>query len=194
MPVVETAWTGIKIQYEESANPYFEIIAKEVLGLIASKPVGLKLLTDIGKQSPQVNDGLPPGCTVLIVPTDERKFYDNTDGIRAPRDKRVMVPSGLSGSKNASLCAVASGETARGSACKLYFNNTIRMTSKGETTYPFIVMAHELIHSLHCLQGGRKDGKPEELCTTGIGDYAGEEITENKIRAEHGLPERTEYF
>lgn len=194
MSVIDTAWIGIKVQYDENANPFFEVIAKEALGVIASKPVGVKLLTEIGKQSPAITAGVPAGCNVLIVPTDERRFRDNTGGKLSTKDARQMVPGGLSGSRNGSLCAVASTDGSRGSACKLYFNNTIRLTSKGEKTYPFVVMAHELIHSLHCLKGIRKEGKAEELWTTGIGDYAGEEFTENKIRAEHGLPERTEYY
>jgi hypothetical protein len=193
MPTVDTAWPGIKLQYEGSSNPYFEVIAKEALSLIAAKPVGAQLLSGIGQTAPQVNDGLPAGCNVLIMPTTERKFYDQSVRQFAT-DARHMVPSGLSGSCNAALSPVAGGKTNAGSACKLYFNNTIRVTSRGEATYPFIALAHELIHSLHCLTGTRMDGKAEELKTVGLDPYSGEAITENNIRAEHGIALRTQYY
>jgi hypothetical protein len=193
MPIVDTSWLGIKLQYEEGSNPFFEVIAKEALALISSTPVGARLLAGIGLASPKVNDGLPAGCNVLIMPTTERKFYDKSYRT-VPNDARHMVPSALSGSCNAAVSPVDGEKTTSGSACKLFFNNTIRMTSKGETTYPFIVLAHELIHSLHCVTGTKLDGQAEELKTVGLAAYSGEAITENKIRGEHGLPLRTQYF
>ena len=127
------------------------------------------------------------------MPTAERRFYDKSFR-QVKNDARHMVPAGGTGSCNAAISPVAGGQTNAGSACKLYFNNTIRVTSKGEATYPFIALAHEMIHSLHCLTGTRKDGKAEELKTTGLDPYADEAITENRIRAEHNIALRTQYY
>jgi hypothetical protein len=64
---------------------------------------------------------------------------------------------------------------------------------------PFVALAHELIHAFHCLSGNRYpdsvDGvRREELYTTGVGPYQDTRISENAIRKEHGLPERTCYY
>ena len=62
-----------------------------------------------------------------------------------------------------------------------------------ETTYPHIVLAHELIHSLHHLTGTRNEAGKEEEWTTGINEFADEPLSENKIREEFGLPLRLAY-
>ena len=86
----------------------------------------------------------------------------------------------------------------------------------------YIGLAHELIHSLHYSQGTvihkSEEGynnyyikekiwffhktrmiqepliEAEELFTIGLSDYRTSKITENRIRAEHGLQKRTAYF
>jgi hypothetical protein len=67
------------------------------------------------------------------------------------------------------------------------------MTTKGEKTDPYIVLAHELIHSLHCLEGTSAN-TDEELWTTGIDKYANNQMSENAFRTAFGLPLRTQYY
>ena len=73
-------------------------------------------------------------------------------------------------------------------------SNAQIITSKGEEAHPYIVLAHELIHSLHCLEGTKVDSADEELSTTGLGKFADNPMTENKFRAAFGLALRTQYY
>ena len=59
----------------------------------------------------------------------------------------------------------------------------------------YIVMGHELIHAWRMMQGRRlvRQGWEEEAMTTGIMEFANFPVTENKLRAEAGLPLRTSY-
>jgi NleD-like pathogen effector protein (putative zinc metallopeptidase) len=80
-------------------------------------------------------------------------------------------------------------------------------TAIGLTTPPFIALAHELIHALHVISGEvakeydwSTDGAIiEEARTVGIGPYVLntsaliKPLTENAIRWEWGLPQRTHY-
>ena len=72
----------------------------------------------------------------------------------------------------------------------------------GVQTPVYIALAHELIHSLHHLSGTsyreevQAPGgavKREEMFTTGLGPYANTRLSENALRREVGLPERTHY-
>lgn len=80
----------------------------------------------------------------------------------------------------------------------------------GVLSAAFIALAHELIHAYHALSGnaeteqiqvtGQRGGNPmtymmarEEARCVGIGPYRETRISENRIRAEHGFPERTRY-
>jgi hypothetical protein len=69
--------------------------------------------------------------------------------------------------------------------------------SGGPFVAPYVTLAHELVHALHCVSGTRKEGDfkfdipIEEIFTVGLGEYAKEEFTENAIRKEHGLELRT---
>ena len=68
------------------------------------------------------------------------------------------------------------------------------ITNRGEPADPFIVLAHELIHALHFLQGIQIDGQDEERWTTGIGIYERNPMSENAFRSQFGLPLRVNYF
>jgi hypothetical protein len=54
------------------------------------------------------------------------------------------------------------------------------------------VLAHELIHSLHCLNGVQA-GENEELWTTGLGAYADEPMSEQKFRAAFAIGDQLQY-
>ncbi len=72
----------------------------------------------------------------------------------------------------------------------------------GVPTPTYIALAHELIHALHHLGGNTYSdevqtpggaAKREEMFTTGLGPYANTRISENALRREVGLLERTFY-
>ena len=73
-----------------------------------------------------------------------------------------------------------------------------------DTSLAFVSLAHELVHGYRMMKGtytgGTSDrydtGSPagqEESRAVGIGKYAGEALSENGIRQEHGLPLRGQY-
>jgi len=67
----------------------------------------------------------------------------------------------------------------------------------------YMSLGHELIHALHFMRGNHiGDSRPdvngninyqEELRVVGLGQYANNDITENKMRRESGLPQRLQY-
>jgi len=69
-------------------------------------------------------------------------------------------------------------------------------------TSNFISLAHELVHSMRLLNGTSKandfkrfparDGHNEELRAIGLGRYTFKRMSENAIRAEHGIERRNE--
>lgn len=81
----------------------------------------------------------------------------------------------------------------RGTVCMVRFSNAQFMTSKGEPCAAFIVLAHELIHSMHCLEGTHA-GSDEELWTSGEGKYEGDPMTEAAFRRAFGLAKRAAYY
>lgn len=82
--------------------------------------------------------------------------------------------------------------TKGGTVCYMEFSNAQVMESNGAMCWPHIVLAHELIHSLHCLTGTHADSD-EEIKTTGIGQYATERMSENAFRAAFKLGLRDAY-
>jgi len=99
----------------------------------------------------------------------------------------------VGGSQNAALDPTAS-DNGKGTVCTMYFTNAQVVTTKGESTVPYIVLAHELIHSYHCLNGIKKDGPDEELWTSGIGQFDKEPLSENVIRGQLKMKLRVDYF
>ena len=95
-----------------------------------------------------------------------------------------------------------------GATCAIVYNPQFNSTAdaNGLITPPFIVLAHELIHALHCPSGDRPKNmnyqenspnatwKHEEAWTVDMSIYRHGRISENAIRREQGLAERTEYM
>jgi len=90
-----------------------------------------------------------------------------------------------------------------GTSCTVNWNNE-KVKCDGKYRPPFIALAHELIHALHDIHGATyrpysgsladDSGKAEEEArTVGLGPHVDEPITENKIRAEHGIALRPSY-
>ncbi len=108
----------------------------------------------------------------------------------APKGCRHYI---VGSSANAAVSPDKSYEGKGGSVCKMMFNNAQFITSKGKSVRPYLVLAHELIHSYHCLYGLKKQDD-EELWTSGIGMYSSDPITENVFRTRYKLPLRTDYY
>lgn len=200
---------GVAVKYDTAANPFFRPIVIESLTRIASCAAGQTLLDNIGKARPTSRGDFDAGINVAVVPqavsfvqSGHKQAWASGGGmaktLQASPDPRHVAPKGcpfylLGGSQNASKDPTAAGNGS-GSVCTMYYTNVQVITSKGEASFPYIVLAHELIHSYHCLTGIRKDGPDEELWTTGIGKFKDEKLSENAIRQQLGLKLRTEYF
>lgn len=200
----------MSVRYDPAKKPYFRVQLVEELRRIQSCAAGKTLLQLIKDAKPKSRADFPVDTNVMCVPQEvtfvqsgfKREYIPNSGGKQTlnPSIDPRHSPEGcpfyrLGGSKNAAKDPVAS-TNGQGSVCTMYFTNAELLTSKGEKAYPFIVLAHELIHSYHCLYGIKKDGKDEELWTTGIGVFADEKLTENVFRTQlkvaGGL--RTQYF
>lgn len=213
----------IGVEYDPEKNPYFKVTLVECLRLIESVDLGAELLELIAAARPKVrkhNTGytIPEGINVLARPVSDMEGtsfgyvqagYKSTF-VSGTMDKTLVksdssrheagedAPDGcqfyiLGGSKNAAADPTASGNS-QGSACFMYFTNAQFLTTKGRRCFPHIVLAHELIHSYHCLYGIKKQGKDEELWTTGISQFEGERMSENGFLAAFNMEPRKDYF
>lgn len=216
MPVLEVLrdFPGFAVRYDAAAQPFFKPIVVDNLRLLKSVTVGQKLLKLIEDARPRSRDDFPDGVNVIVerqemtvVQSGYRRDFAN-DGSRvilASAEPKHAPPGcpfwKVGGSANEAKDPIAACDD-RGSVCIMKFTSTEVFTNKGEATKPFIVLAHELIHSWHCLYGIRKDGPDEELWTTGIGNYEKHpwnprndiDISENIFRDEFGIKRRERYF
>jgi Effector protein len=199
---------GIAVKYDPAKNPFFKPIVTDNLRKITSCDAGQKLLELIADASPRSRADFPGGINVMIVPQavsfvqsgHKAAFYTgggmnktlqpSADPRHSPKGCPFYI---VGGSQNAAKDPVAT-TNGQGSVCDMYFTNVQVVTTKGEATYPFIVLAHELIHSYHCLYGIKKDGSDEELWTSGLGTFADEKLSENVIRDQLKVKPRIDYF
>lgn len=196
-------FTGFAVRYDPTLNPFFKAIMVENLRILAACEVGKTLFKLIADARPRSRADFITGVNVRCEPKAIKYVqsgYKPAMGgtIQASSDARHVAPNGcnaylVGSSANAALDPTASGD-GTGSVCKMMFTNAQFLNSKGEmVTQPFIVLAHELIHSYHCLYGIKK-AKDEELYTTGIGIYADEPMSENVFRTQLKLKPRVEYY
>ncbi|GAA4651389.1 hypothetical protein GCM10023116_36730 [Kistimonas scapharcae] len=199
---------GFAVRFHGNDNPFFRLIMEENLRKLKTVPIGESLLHEIQQARPAVCGSFPMLVNIIFIPHHlnftqcgykRNVMYDEQGkahvfGMTAtnqasfsPPDRPFWMPRG---SHNWPVDMMAASNDT-GSVCFLKFSNVHIVTGKGEPTYPFVVLAHELIH---CLQGRQKDGKDEELWTTGIGKYSDNPMSENSFRRQFGLPLRTEYF
>lgn len=202
---------GFAVKYDTSKKPFFKINVVESLRKLKEVAAGKSLLSEIAAAKPAYRGDFPPGINVICVPTSieftqsgfkrDVVYGDHgsstTIGMTKTDDQR-FAPAGCpfwlaGGSSNDSVDKTAAGNS-QGSVCYLNYTNAQIMTRKGEPANAYIVMAHELIHSLHALQGITMDGKDEELWTTGLGVYDKNPLSENAFRSQFGLPLRNAYF
>ncbi|MFT8243341.1 hypothetical protein [Roseomonas sp. BN140053] len=203
---------GFAVRYDLSANPFFKPIVLENLRKLQTVELGKTLLRRIGRAAPRQRGDFPVGINVMVKP-QKGKFsqagYQFAFGQGVPNPTPAYNPTMQSddggtprkcpfcvvgGSANAAVDVMAA-QDGTGTVCNMLFTNTQVITSKGEATQPFLVLAHELIHSYHCLYGVRApDGDDEELKTTGVGRWAGtKHVTENHFRKQFGIKLRVDY-
>ncbi len=189
---------GLAVKYDTGKNPFFRPIVVENLRKIRSCAAGKTLLKLINDARPRHRADFAVGVNVMVKPTTATYVQsghklDFSPG-SAVKDRLVpssanahVAPAGcpyyiLGGSQNVAKDAAHTGD-GQGSVCDMNFTNVQIITTKGEKSHPFIVLAHELIHSYHCLYGIRKDDGEEEW-TTGIGLYRDEPLCENVFRTQ----------
>lgn len=186
MPNVDTpydGYPGIIIRTDPAKNPTFPLTVKEQLDLIASKPIGKKLLEKISASKTPAKFGYK----VAIMRADNT--VDLTGDDAKWNGGNVCIRT-----SEAEAC------NGTGSTCAVKYNPNVFKTPDGERP-PWIGLAHELCHALHNLDGTAiKNVAEEENKTVGLGDYAEGQskddkalITENKIRKEHKLKPRKNY-
>lgn len=192
---------GFAVRYDPSLNPFFKAILVENLRKLGTCDAGKTLLKLIADARPRSRADFLTGVNVRCEPKAIKYVqsgHATAGGFAASASDRHIAPNGcnhyiMGSSANAALDPTASGD-GTGSVCKMMFTNAQFLNSKGEmVTHPYIVLAHELIHSYHCLYGIKKP-KDEELWATGIGIYAGEPMSENVFRTQLKLPPRLEYY
>jgi len=213
---------GIGLQYAASADHvlFYKMVVDD-LWQIRSKPLGKTLLDRIATARPRTKTtqanrnaetesfAFSPGTNVVITPTTishMQSSYRQGAFIGSSTTNREVVASNAPQHNvqhlpfyrlNGSYTEAADGDAAddkTGSVSIIRYSNATTKVEGGVLTPSFIVLAHELIHSLHHLTGSRlRDGNEEERRTTGIGAYANDELTENAFRQAFGLPLRLDY-
>ncbi|HEX8716862.1 MAG TPA: M91 family zinc metallopeptidase [Gemmatimonadaceae bacterium] len=202
------AFPTISVQYDPAANPFFRPIVVEALDRINSCAAGKQLLKNIAEAKPASRADFPQGVNVMVMPQPVSFVTSGykqawvpgggmTKTLEKSPDPRHVAANGcpfyiLGGSLNAAKDPSASTNKT-GSVCKMLFTNVQVVTTNGEKSQPAIVLAHELIHSWHCLTGIKKDGPDEEQWTTGLGKFATEPLCENVIRTQLGVQPRNAY-
>lgn len=167
---------GIKIDDQGGAST-FAATCRDSLDRIVSKPLGLRLLTEISGRAPHM-----------------AKWGG---GIRIARAE-LPIEKGGSQAK-----AIQDGDAKNGvgSASVVFWNSNVWVIPEQGQRPPYIGLAHELIHAWHNAYGiKRQNYDDEENFTVGLGAYMTPDpvanpatITENMIRLEHGIPIRHRY-
>jgi hypothetical protein len=193
---------GFAVCYDPSKNPFFKAIFIENMRLIQGCTAGKTLLKLIADARPRSRADFPPSVNVMAKPQAVKYVQSGHAPMfgsitPVPGVDRYVAPRGCNhyiiGSSCNSAKSTQDSENGAGSVCDMNFTNAQFITSKGEQTRSHIVLAHELIHSYHCLYGIKK-ADDEELWTTGIGIYSAEPLCENVFRTQFGMTLRTEYY
>lgn len=185
----QTKWPGIVIKTRPSDSKAFVQQTKAGLDKIASEPVGARLLDAISSHE----GNSPFGYKVAITPQQSEKtasmfrrtrVYQDGNKTTASSDQRASTPDVGASSSSVKW-------------------NPVQSQTPDSKRPAYIGLAHELIHannnlrgrSLHAAAGMTSANAKahDEHLVVGLGQYANAEFTENKIRAEHGLPPRMQY-
>jgi hypothetical protein len=188
MPISRTTNPGIRIE-ESRRDPDFGIKTATALQKIKQGTSGKKLLDDIshyssgGKRTVTIRDA----------------------GSRGPINTR-SVPGSSSSSGGGfwpfakSRASSASTQWSPDQGMPIESNGEVRLSGNPEES--FVCLGHELVHAKNIMRGtdegsrgSRTDPSTpagiEEWRAIGLGDYYNRSPSENSIRAEHGLPPRT---
>jgi len=211
---------GFSIEYDPAKKPFFESNLIEDLRRIASCDLGKTLLKDIAAARPRcrkASDNLskelqavwiPNDINVVVVPTSavftQSGFKMGFDRSAEWSEEKILVasdaqshnipgcPFHIAGGSNAAAVDNVAAGNGTGSVSIMRFTNAQIITGKGEATRSFVVLAHELIHSLHHVTGTVKS-QGEEEWTTGLGQYADNPMSENAFRTVFGIKLRERY-
>ncbi len=209
---------GFAVQYDPVAKPFFVSQVLEDLRKIASKELGRELLKQIAAARPRKRSApanaspekkavkFSKGINVVLIPTSVQftqsgfKLADvgwtgkkTMEASLAKHHNLANCPFHISGGSSAEAVDPTADNNGTGTVSIMRYTNAQIVTGKGEAAQSFIVLAHELIHSLHHVTGTISN-KDEELKTSGIGIYANELMSENGFRKIFGLPPRVEYY
>jgi len=221
MPVVNQKlpeFPGFAVQYDPSAKPFFVSMVLEDMRKIASKDLGKTLLKSIADATPRARQAAASaneaaraiifneGVNVVIVPTSMTYIQTGYKMGFTPGSgmQKSMLPSTHaahnvpgcpyypSGGSVAEAADISAAGDGTGTVSIMKYTNAQIVTAKGEATLPYIVLAHELIHSLHHVTGTRRD-HGEEDWTTGIGLFSDNPMSENAFRKAFGIKPREKY-
>ena len=208
---------GIAVQYDPKQKPFFVSNVLEDLRRIATKVIGKTLLSSIATARPRARAAMATtgeearkvkfdtGINVVIVPTSmeytQSGFKMAFTGVGVEKSLKASAhashnvpgcPYHPAGGSCAEAIDIIAAGNATGTVSLMKYTNAQILTGKGEATQSFLVLAHELIHSLHHVTGTRKDAGEEDW-TSGIGVYSNELMTENTFRKMFGIKLREAY-
>ena len=202
---------GFGVKYDPTEKPFFKAQLIEALRLLYSVKTGKQIIWRVAAANPKHRADFPSGINVMGVPVDVKftqagykPVTDWTTGkgvvVDMKEDSRPVFNSSgcpfwvAGGSANEALDTTAGGN-GHGSVCHMRYTNAQTFTNKGEKASPHIVLGHELIHSIHALEGKTKDTREdEEWWTVGMKQYKDEVLSENSLRSDFNMTLRTKYF
>ena len=190
-----TRWDGVVVRTKPTDSKKFAKQTQDALDTIASKPVGHRLLNSIAQSGTEEAGGAPAkfGYKVCIQPAASEKKEGLLD------HSRTYIGTNVTKTANEE----AASTPGQGGVSGIKWNPQMKHTPDGDRP-PFIGLAHELLHAQRNLYGQSKltsgsvnEGEDykqvDEHQVVGLSPHEDREFTENKIRAEHGVPARTEY-
>lgn len=187
---VQTRWDGVIIRTRPEHSKKFAKQVDGFLRTIDSQPIGHQVLQGI--HDAQVDSNL--GYKVALMPAASEK----KEGLLGIGGKRTYTGSNVTIAANEEKASTPGV----GSPSAIRLNPQQEVTPDGKRP-PFIGASHELIHAMRNLQGTSKlratgdmpDPKRiDEMEVTGLGEFdQPDALTENNIRREHSLEERTGY-
>lgn len=204
-------YTGIWIAKEGLAageGHAFLAATRRALEKIVSRPNGKNLLDLISKRCQGVGTKLINAAVTIkygrgslwagevrpnqAVRTTAMRDIQSVPGTDVRTATPVQVRTMGGGVTSLNINRVGAGNSAE--ICYNPFISYSANTGIGVETPAFVALAHELCHAYHSLSGNAKAyPMPEEAWTVGAGRFAHVEISENGVRADHGIPLRTYY-
>lgn len=186
----------------------FKGVVVEALNTIATKPVGRKLLTELGRLATGTKKvvieygKLSTAAPLAIIDNASRKKVQPKLGDDQYDLQKMMEVKELIGKFVDDGHGGKDFVNAAGTGAVVTYNHE----DVGDGRPKFIALAHELVHAYHYMSGscaraanggiqhqGNSGLMEEEMRTVGFGAYKDEELCENAIRAEHKVPLRASY-